>query len=287
MLNRCNSLAQLSADLELRQNELDAANAAIAAASVDGHEPDQTTLDATAFCPEGLALIDKAGSAYRDQRAAKPNVVFSLAAEVTETKHDYLELTTAPDVYTSRSVTDAAGGGALRLMYRFDESGQFGRVVNTIEVPALLAFGKQPSSTTAKWCTAAGSVMGMDGSLTPAMTCNERALGAPKNISTIRGALLLGFESKDSSSYRWSAGVTATIQKQDHGKPGYAAGLTFPLYLSTNLAADDKGVFKGIVRVTPSFLWTRDLSGVTDSIFAITIELLTGRSLYPAAADLL
>ena len=284
---RCGDRQQLAADRDLRQKELDDANKAIAAATVDGHPPSPITLDSVSFCADGLAMIDKAGKVYRDQRAARPVAIMSIAAEVSETKHDYLQAGTTAGTFTSQSTMDPAAGGAAELMYRFDEKGQLGRVVNTIEIPALVSFKKQPATTTAKWCVPAGNVIASDGSSTAAETCNERALGAPKSVTVLKGELLLGFEDRDNSSYRWTAGLTGSVSRQDKGKPGYAVGLTFPLYLDTNLLPDDKGVFKGIVRITPSFLWTRDLDGTTDSKFVVTVELLTGRSIYPAAATFL
>ena len=87
--------------------------------------------------------------------------------------------------------------------------------------------------------------------------------------------------SRDVSTFRLALGPTLHLVQKDQQKTSVRAGLSIPLYANTNLLGDDKGVFKGVVRITPSFvaLWDRQLDKRSYS-FLLTVELFTARSMF-------
>jgi len=279
----CNDIVRLTSDRGRARKALAEADKAIESVRpAPGYEPTAVTLEPEQFCKDGLALIEKAGQAYRDQRAARPDGLVSFGVHLGKTTFAYLQPDSMSEVLRSKSTREGTETAALAVMFRPSA------LVDTVEIPLLISSHNEPSSKSARWCVPVGQVPRGDGSGSDvAESCSERALGAPKSVTALQGSVLLGMNSRDGNSYRLSGGLLGRAQFQDQGDASYAVGLEFPLYFDANLLPDDKGVFKGILRVTPSVLLTRDLDGTKDTKFLVTLELLTGRSMYPGATDLL
>ena len=96
-----------------------------------------------------------------------------------------------------------------------------------------------------------------------------------------------GYFDEQHSTFRASIGPIAKITFPAQGKATFEAGGALPIYFNTNLMPDEKGVFKGIVRLTPRLVLTRDDDGKKAVQFLVSLELLTGRSMFPMASDLL
>ena len=104
----------------------------------------------------------------------------------------------------------------------------------------------------------------------------------------IDGEVVLRFVNRrENVVFRVTGGATAKLTYPASGKSTFEVGPAFPIYINTNLMPDEKGIFKGIVRLTPRIVYTRDDDGDTAWQFLVALELLTGRSMFPMASDLL
>lgn len=216
----------------------------------------------------------------RDFRATSPALSASIAGRVGYTDYKWLgagstagELARGEDRKWSWSV-------AARVMRR--------RGWKTGDGFLAVSRGFEASTTTAKWCTPVGNVPRPDKSGSDAAeTCRESPFGAPTESTTLQAGGFFGYFDERHSTFRASIGPIAKITFPAQGKATFEAGGALPIYFNTNLMPDEKGVFKGIVRLTPRLVLTRDDDGKKAVQFLVSLELLTGRSMFPMASDLL
>lgn len=235
------------------------------------------------LCEDGKKAMEKAVATdpvSRDLRAVSPKQVVSMAARVGYAEYKWI----------------GAGGDAGELVkddehhWSWSAGARLMRRRGWMTGDGLLAIsrGYQASSTTAKWCSPAGMVPRPDNSGSDtAETCRESPFGAPTESTTVQAGGFFGYFDEGHTLFRATIGPVTKITFPAKGKTTFEAGGALPIYINTNLMPDEKGVFKGIVRVTPRIVYTRDSDGEKAWQFLVSLELLTGRSMFPMASDLL
>jgi hypothetical protein len=139
------------------------------------------------------------------------------------------------------------------------------------------------SSTTVRFCTPEGSVSG--DSQSTLELCKDRAIGAPilKQLTTLE--LTFGAGDTERQSYRWAAGMFATIPI---GNERNSIGLELPVYLNfatSRAPAGYAGDYKGFLRITPQIQWRRREDQTLDRTILIVVEALGQRQFFPDALD--
>ena len=233
--------------------------------------------DPADWCPDAADKSKAIVLAWRDERAEVPSLMASFAFAASQASFEYVSNDAAGALTTAKAQLPA-----FSMAMSFARMGS--ETPLSFEIPLRVKFEQLASSTTAKWCVPAGTVARADGSGSdPAETCTEKALGKPVGITTFDLGAFVGFFSRENRLARVAFGPIARFVLPEEGQMAYQIGGAIPIYLNANLLPDGKGVLKGIIRLTPRIVRTRDVKGVEDTRFDLTLDLLTGRSSFLTA----
>jgi len=139
------------------------------------------------------------------------------------------------------------------------------------------------SSTTVRSCTPEGSLS--TDTMSTLELCKDKTLGAPTRKRLATFEVTFGAGDAERQSYRWAAGVFATIPS---GKDRNSIGLELPVYLNfaaNRAPAGYTGDYKGFLRITPQVQWTRRDDHTLDHVILLVVEALGQRAYFPDALD--
>jgi hypothetical protein len=237
------------------------------------------------ICPGGKAIYDR----HQDSigRSVFPLTIVNAGIKVGRQKFEYrASAADTPNLLLSNTDYEAKWNTGASVTH----IPKYGTIDPSFELQALVGSSWEASTKTVKSCAPAGDVPRKDpkpgemlGPTDPGQTCKEATLGAPTQSSALTLAFRVGLFDGVNGNWRAAFGPEIRLPWTKDGGEPLELAVRLPIYGAATLFKDTE--YKGILRLMPSVISTKNDKGEREIKVTFELALLGQRRLFTDQFD--